>query len=242
MNESSSLTKSCSSRPKMTLTEIKAALQLHGLRPLKSLGQNFLFDQNLCRQIVGALAPTPGSRVVEIGPGLGALTSLLLDLDLHLTALELDRGLSTYLRQQFLHFPNFQLIEGDAVQTLPGLPHCDALIGNLPYNASTPLIAALLERPFLPSRCVFTLQKKRATASPPNPGPETTVPSAFFCKPSITSPFCANSPAVSSTPPPKSNPSSSNSISTPPPPSPPSPTVNVTTNSSAKAFPNAVKN
>jgi 16S rRNA (adenine1518-N6/adenine1519-N6)-dimethyltransferase len=144
----------------MTLTEIKAALEVQGLRPLKSLGQNFLFDQNLCRQIVQALAAEKGARVVEIGPGLGAITELLLDLDIQLTALEIDRGLIRYLREKFQHFTNFTLVEGDAVQTLGAVEKVDALIGNLPYNASTPMMVSLLEKAVLPSRCLFMLQKE----------------------------------------------------------------------------------
>lgn len=144
----------------MTLTEIRAALETNGLRPLKSLGQNFLFDQNLCLQIVKALAPAAKSKVIEIGPGLGALTSLLLDLEIDLCTLEIDRGLSRYLNEKFQHFPNFKLIEGDAVVTLATAEPCDYLIGNLPYNASTPIMAALLDQPVLPERCVFMLQKE----------------------------------------------------------------------------------
>ncbi len=144
----------------MTLTEIKAALESNGLRPLKSLGQNFLFDQNLCQQIVQALNPDKGSHVIEIGPGLGAITELLLDLDIHLTALEIDRGLVRYLNGKFQHYTNFSLIEGDAMITLPALGEAAYLIGNLPYNASTPIMTALLNRSPLPRRCLFMLQKE----------------------------------------------------------------------------------
>lgn len=144
----------------MTLTEIKAALESNGLRPLKSLGQNFLFDQNLCQQIVKALDPEKGSRVIEIGPGLGAITELLLDLDIHLTALEIDRGLVRYLNAKFQHFTNFHLVEGDAMETLPAAEEAAYLIGNLPYNASTPIMTTLLGRHSLPRRCLFMLQKE----------------------------------------------------------------------------------
>jgi 16S rRNA (adenine1518-N6/adenine1519-N6)-dimethyltransferase len=144
----------------MTLTEIKEALETNGLRPLKSLGQNFLFDQNICQQIVKVLAPEKDAHVIEIGPGLGAITGLLLDLEIQLTALEIDRGLIRYLRGQFQHFHNFTLVEGDAVETLSAVTQGNYLIGNLPYNASTPIMVALLNRSELPLRCVFMLQKE----------------------------------------------------------------------------------
>jgi 16S rRNA (adenine1518-N6/adenine1519-N6)-dimethyltransferase len=83
-------------------------------------------------------------------------------LDLHLTALEIDRGLIRYLQAKFQHYDNFTLLEGDAVETLLDVPEVEEtyLIGNLPYNASTPLMAALLNRTYLPTRCVFMLQKE----------------------------------------------------------------------------------
>ncbi len=146
----------------MTLTEIKQALAANHLRPLKSLGQNFLFDQNICRQIVAWLNPEPGSAVIEIGPGLGALTELLLDLDIGLTVLEIDKGLAAYLRQKFHRFDNFKLIEGDAVETLHTIPSASCVIGNLPYNVSTPLLVSMLELDPLPRHCVFMLQKELA--------------------------------------------------------------------------------
>jgi 16S rRNA (adenine1518-N6/adenine1519-N6)-dimethyltransferase len=153
----------------MTLTEIKQALAMRKLRPLESLGQNFLFDQNICRQIVAYLEPAPGAKVLEIGPGLGSLTEILLDLDLHLTALEIDKGLCLYLREKFQLFSNFTLIEGDATETLPTIGDCPYAIGNLPYNVSTPLLASLLQMAKPPWRCVFMLQKEMAgrLAAPP---------------------------------------------------------------------------
>ena len=146
----------------MTLTEIKRALTANNLRPLDSLGQNFLHDQNICRQIVGWLNPAPGSAVIEIGPRLGALTELLLDLDLTLTVLEIDKGLSRYLCEKFRLFENFKLVEGDATGTLSAIASAPYVIGNLPYNVSTPLLVKLLELNPLPEFCVFMLQKELA--------------------------------------------------------------------------------
>jgi len=146
----------------VTLTEIKQALAERNLRPLESLGQNFLFDQNICRQIVSYLQPANGSNVLEIGPGLGSLTEILLDLDVQLTALEIDKGLCGYLRDKFQLFQNFKLVEGDATETLLTIGDHPYAIGNLPYNVSTPLLASLLQMPKPPQRCIFMLQKEMA--------------------------------------------------------------------------------
>ena len=87
----------------MTLTEIRAALESRGLRPLKQLGQNFLHDQNLAKWLAdhAAAGLAEGATVVEIGPGLGALTSGLLEKNLRVIALEKDRGLCVFLRENF---------------------------------------------------------------------------------------------------------------------------------------------
>lgn len=146
----------------MTLSEIKKQLAARGLHPLKQFGQNFLFDPNLCRWITAQLRTPPPGPVLEIGPGLGALTGHLLDAGYTLTALEVDRGLAAFLREHFAGHPHFSLIEGDALTTLPAYPPVPAVIGNLPYNISTPLTAALLMRRHLPTECVFTLQKETA--------------------------------------------------------------------------------
>lgn len=156
----------------MTLTEIKHVLAARGLNPLKHLGQNFLFDQNLCRWITAQLrTPVPGP-LLEIGPGLGALTTPLLEAGYTVTALELDRGLAAWLRERHGKNRAFTLVEGDALVTLPAAGPFPAVLGNLPYNISTPLLAALLMRDHLPQECLFTLQKETAhrfAAAPDTP-------------------------------------------------------------------------
>ncbi|MDX6766907.1 MAG: 16S rRNA (adenine(1518)-N(6)/adenine(1519)-N(6))-dimethyltransferase RsmA [Candidatus Methylacidiphilales bacterium] len=153
----------------MTLTEIKKILAERGLNPLKHFGQNFLFDQNLCRWIIAQLrTPAPGP-ILEIGPGLGALTGFLLAGGYHVHTLEIDRGLAAYLRERFGRQKSFSLVEGDALETLPQQGPFPVILGNLPYNISTPLVATLLMRDHLPQECLFTLQKEvghRFAASP----------------------------------------------------------------------------
>jgi 16S rRNA (adenine1518-N6/adenine1519-N6)-dimethyltransferase len=152
----------------MTKTEIQQVLQERGLRPLKQLGQNFLFDQNLCAWLVQqAVGNTPGDTpVIEIGPGLGALTTGLLERGLRVLALEKDRGLADWLRQRFarpLATGQFRLVEGDALETMNTLEGDFPLVlGNLPYNISTPLLLQWIQRSRPPHRLFFLLQKEMA--------------------------------------------------------------------------------
>jgi 16S rRNA (adenine1518-N6/adenine1519-N6)-dimethyltransferase len=161
----------------MTLTEIRAALDSRGLRPLKQLGQNFLHDQNLAKWLadhaVEGLAP--GAEVLEIGPGLGALTQYLLLKDVRLTALEKDRGLCVFLRDHFheaIAQGRLDLQEGDALEMIPQLATTPTVIcGNLPYYISTPLLMECLRLPGIPARLFFLVQKEvgqRLAAAPGN--------------------------------------------------------------------------
>ncbi|HEY5779252.1 MAG TPA: rRNA adenine N-6-methyltransferase family protein, partial [Terrimicrobiaceae bacterium] len=85
----------------MTRTEIQNALSVLGRRPLRSLGQNFLHDMNLARWIVGRLGIESGDHVLEIGPGLGALTEVLIRDDVLLTLVEKDDRMVAWLRERF---------------------------------------------------------------------------------------------------------------------------------------------
>jgi 16S rRNA (adenine1518-N6/adenine1519-N6)-dimethyltransferase len=163
----------------MTLTEIRQALDSRGLRPLKQLGQNFLHDQNLAQWLADHAAAQvgPGAVVVEIGPGLGALTESLLKKDLRLIALEKDRGLCVFLRDKFqdeIARGRFDLREGDALELLPRLETAPALIcGNLPYYISTPLLMESVKLPFPPLPLFFLLQKEVGQRLASAPGSKT---------------------------------------------------------------------
>jgi 16S rRNA (adenine1518-N6/adenine1519-N6)-dimethyltransferase len=159
----------------MTLTEIKTVLSVRGLRPLKRFGQNFLHDQNLAQMIVRAtLEEMSGvTHIVEIGPGMGAITEYFLTAGLSVTAIEVDKGLAEFLRGRFANEPRFQLVEGDALKVeLNGATLSRVLAGNLPYYISTPLIARWMESPQPPERMVFTLQKEVAERLAANAGQE----------------------------------------------------------------------
>lgn len=114
------------------------------LRPKKAFGQNFLVNEGAIRTIVGAALASPASRLLEIGPGPGVLTERLLADGRPLWAVDLDPEACDLLRARFAAAAHFHLLEGDAVRIpLPeGGPW--SVVGNLPYNAATPILARLL--------------------------------------------------------------------------------------------------
>jgi 16S rRNA (adenine1518-N6/adenine1519-N6)-dimethyltransferase len=118
-------------------------------RPRKSLGQHFLHDQNAIRRIIAVIAPQPDDHFVEIGPGRGAITVPLLDIVGRLDAIELDPDLAAALQTEFGR-PGFTVHRMDALRfdfrTLSAGAASLRLVGNLPYNISTPLLFHLLEQ------------------------------------------------------------------------------------------------
>jgi 16S rRNA (adenine1518-N6/adenine1519-N6)-dimethyltransferase len=113
--------------------------------PRKRFGQHFLHDPYVLSRIVEAIAPRPGEAVVEIGPGEGALTRPLLERLPHLTAIEIDRDLAAALSAEFPP-ERLTLIGADALDFDFGtLPPALRVVGNLPYNVSTPLLFHLAQ-------------------------------------------------------------------------------------------------
>lgn len=141
-------------------------------RAKKSLGQNFLVDGNLQRKIVDALGAEPGDEVVEIGPGQGALTRHLAGRVGHLVLVELDDDLASTLAERFESHGEVDVVHGDVLQT--DLPATVAnwsgtrVVGNIPYNITTPILFRLLERP-RPREILLMVQREvaeRITAEP----------------------------------------------------------------------------
>ena len=132
-------------------------------RPRKRFGQHFLHDRNIIGRIIAALAPDAGDRVVEIGPGTGALTRELLTRLTHLDAVELDRDLLARLEAEFppdrLALHNADALKFDFCSLASGNSTL-RLIGNLPYNISTPLLFHLLEQAGCIKDMLFMLQKE----------------------------------------------------------------------------------
>jgi 16S rRNA (adenine1518-N6/adenine1519-N6)-dimethyltransferase len=106
----------------------------------KRFGQHFLVDRSVLERIVAAIDPRPGDDILEIGPGPGALTALLIAGSGNLRAIEIDRDLAQALRARFPQ-TSLDLVEGDALKfDYASLPPGVRLVGNLPYNISTPLL------------------------------------------------------------------------------------------------------
>ncbi len=155
----------------MRLTDLRSALDELQMRPSKSLGQNFLHDANLARTIAATALPGPVDFAVEIGPGLGSLTTPLLDRCHRLLAIEKDKRLAGWLREKFTDRP-LTIAEHDAAtfDWRPLLRHGPfPLAGNLPYCATSPILRRWLA-PLSPvARAVFAVQEEfaaRLTATP----------------------------------------------------------------------------
>lgn len=154
----------------MTLTEIRRILAERGLAAQKRFGQHFLHDQNLCHWLVRQAELAAGEPVWEIGPGLGSLTEALLEAGHPVRAVEIDRGFARFLEERFGAAGRLEVIEADAVK------FCEAgrlsgrvVMGNLPYNVTTPLIMALLGSAGL-GRMVFMVQEETADRLVARPG------------------------------------------------------------------------
>ncbi len=154
------------------MTHPKELLHRYGLEAKKSLGQNFLFDENVLRRIVDAAELQPGDAVLEIGPGLGALTKLLAATAVSLVAVELDHRFLPILRQELASYTNVQLVHGDILAQQLGRwfngPY--KVVANVPYYITGAILRHLLEGEQKPSLMVLTVQKEvaeRVTAVPP---------------------------------------------------------------------------
>jgi 16S rRNA (adenine1518-N6/adenine1519-N6)-dimethyltransferase len=132
---------------------------------LRRLGQHFLDDVGILGRIVDALDPVPGETVLEIGPGKGTLTDVLLGRGLKVIAIEKDRKLAAALTG-----PNLTVIDGDALRL--EWPRVPKVVGNIPYYITSPLIDKAL-RPPLPERVVFLVQAEVADRLAAQPGNRT---------------------------------------------------------------------
>ena len=165
-------------------TRVRALADELDLRPTKQRGQNFVIDANTVRRIVQLAELEPTDRVVEVGPGLGSLTLGLLEQAAHVLAIEIETSLAQRLprtAEELMpeHAANLEVIESDAlaVTDLPGEP--TALVANLPYNVSVPVILHLLAQAPSIRRGLVMVQLEVADRLVAEPGSRTYgVPSA----------------------------------------------------------------
>jgi 16S rRNA (adenine1518-N6/adenine1519-N6)-dimethyltransferase len=155
----------------LTLTQIRELLAEHGVRPSKALGQHFLADPNTAERIVRLAGVARGDRVVEVGPGVGSLTSALLDAGARVCAIELDRHVVPVLRA-VVGDGDVSIVEADALtvdwHALLG-DDTWAMVANLPYNVATPLLLRALECAPMITRYLVMVQREvgeRIVAAP----------------------------------------------------------------------------
>ena len=148
--------------------------QIYQHRARKRFGQNFLHDSGVIDRIIRAIAPREGDRMLEIGPGQGAITQSLVDSGVQLDVIEIDLDLVTILKDKFALAKNFTLHEGDALKfdfsRLDPAPSSLRVVGNLPYNISTPLIFHLLNNAHVVRDMHFMLQKEVVERMAAKPG------------------------------------------------------------------------
>jgi len=135
------------------------------MRAKKSLGQNFLQDRTVVDRIVDALDLRDDDVVIEIGPGMGALTEKLIDAASQVIALEFDRDMIQVLSERFGSTANFQIISADALDAdfasiIRPLAANAKLVANLPYNISSPILQRLIEQRVMFSRMVLMFQRE----------------------------------------------------------------------------------
>ncbi|MEI7851908.1 MAG: 16S rRNA (adenine(1518)-N(6)/adenine(1519)-N(6))-dimethyltransferase RsmA [Kiritimatiellales bacterium] len=159
---------------------IKALLDSLDHRPNKGLGQNYLIDSNILGIIVAAAEISPTDQLLEVGPGLGALTQVLLATGAKLIAVEKDQTMVAHLKN---YFAELELLEADVLDVnLNDLfaGGINKIVANLPYSAGSRFIVNALEAAPLPERMVFMVQREVADRLTAQPGSKTFGPLAIW--------------------------------------------------------------
>lgn len=158
---------------------LKTFMESQGFSMQKKFGQNFLINEDARKRLVDALEVGEGVKVWEVGPGLGSMTSEILERGSDLTVFEIDKGFTGLISQFFEDYSKkgtFKLVEGDVLKTWKkqlddnNLP--DRFFGNLPYNIAATIIADTIENNVRFDKCVFTVQKEVAVRMCAQPGSE----------------------------------------------------------------------
>lgn len=156
----------------------KQLLQKHGFTFKKSLGQNFLIDGNILRNIVAASAPSAFKGALEIGPGIGALTERLASQFGRVVAVEIDQRLLPMLEEALADHPNVTVVHGDILKVdlsrlfeayFGGVERV-SVVANLPYYVTTPIVMKLLEERLPLDSIVVMVQKEVADRFAASPG------------------------------------------------------------------------
>lgn len=166
---------------------LKTFLEERGLSMQKKFGQNFLVNGDARKKLVDALDVSSDTYVWEVGPGLGCMTSDILERGAKLTVFEIDRGFASLVKDFFAedYKDTFNLVEGDVLKTwqkelkriqseseLENKKLPDRFFGNLPYNVAASIVADTIENGIRFEKCVFTVQKEVAVRMAAKPGSE----------------------------------------------------------------------
>jgi 16S rRNA (adenine1518-N6/adenine1519-N6)-dimethyltransferase len=170
------------------ISDVKALLGRHGFHFSKQMGQNFLIEDWVPREIVAQSQVGPNCGVLEIGPGIGPLTVQLAQAAGRVAAVELDRTLLPVLEETLAHYDNVEVISGDILkldlptlveQHFPGLQPCAC--ANLPYNITTPAITALIQAGCF-ARITVMIQREVALRICAQPGTSDYGAFSIFCQ------------------------------------------------------------
>jgi 16S rRNA (adenine1518-N6/adenine1519-N6)-dimethyltransferase len=154
--------------------ETRRILRAHGLHPKKTLGQTFLIDREALQSVVRAAEVRSGDVVLEIGPGVGTLTTELADQGAEVVAVELDERLADVLAERTAHGRHVRVVRGNALHLdlAPLLPAGEPfkLVANIPYYITAPILRHFLEGPQRPALIVLMVQKEVAERLAAQPG------------------------------------------------------------------------
>ena len=190
------------------MSRTKERIRESNLRYRQSLGQNFLYDEELLAQLTAAAGVTKDEDVLEIGPGCGSLTKHLCRAADRVLAVELDERLIPLLEAFLAEEKNLTVVQGDVMslnlkEVTAGLKKPFAVVANIPYYITTPLIKLLLSGDLPVSRLALMVQQEVADKILAEPGDEAWGPLSILCRFLCEPRLAVHVPAAMFTPPPK---------------------------------------
>ncbi len=166
--------------------DIERTIQQLGIRLKKRWGQNFLVNRGVREKIVSMLDARSDELVWEIGSGLGSISELLVNRCRQLFLFEIDWKIIGFLKERFNAYSNLQIVPGDVLRTWKDLSQMrgrpDRIIGNLPYNSATAIVAAFSEDNLLPRRMVFLVQRELSRRMTDSPGSKNYSAFSILCQ------------------------------------------------------------
>jgi len=192
--------------------QVKTLCHQLNFRAKKRLGQHFLIDEDVLESILSAAELSQQDTVIEVGAGLGVLTTGLAERAGKVIAVELDSKLVSILGKRLTHFPNVKIVQGDILKITPeqlvkssanasDLAQSYKVVANLPYYITSPVLRLFLQASLKPSLMVLMVQREVGKAIAATPGEMSflSISTQFYAKPSIV----INVPSRSFYPPPK---------------------------------------